>query len=402
MGNWFSNLHIRKNDSLNTDIILELLSKNMFSQNYSVASSPSEADISYAIITSNNSNWFSVYSNAFSFEDPESLKQTANPLSESLKTNILGISCFDSNYMYLNLINNNTGMDAWLSVGSTTGFGIKRRNNLSVWKKVVSDTEKLKEISKKPYLLIEDSLSDLELLLNLPAKFSGISYEDFEDNYSDTNVTHLHFKAPNKPQTIEPPKFICTLLGHRHCVNESCEMGFLNIGGASKGFKVYFIGDFVENDELTFTDVYIRVKNTRLFGYVMLKFKPKKIRLSTGEWVYYFHAPNFRIPPKIDEDIPRLDQARQQGDRTISLHYIPVGNPVKLYDFALLIVPDKNPEGGVIMKASNFFKDKKAFIKFYNSRAIDRNDISARRNEPIENLPLWLRPVPLIPEDDID
>ncbi|MBQ1271540.1 MAG: hypothetical protein IIY11_07760, partial [Clostridia bacterium] len=140
MGNWFSNLHIRKNDSLNTDIILELLSKNMFSQNYSVASSPSEADISYAIITSNNSNWFSVYSNAFSFEDPESLKQTANPLSESLKTNILGISCFDSNYMYLNLINNNTGMDAWLSVGSTTGFGIKRRNNLSVWKKQIKAT----------------------------------------------------------------------------------------------------------------------------------------------------------------------------------------------------------------------------------------------------------------------
>ena len=104
MGSWFSNLHIRKKDSMTVDMVPDYICRTMASQQYTLTSSEDEADGAFAIISNAESQWYSVYSDLLSFEEPNMFSDYAAPLSTELETDILGISCFDSDYLYLNLI----------------------------------------------------------------------------------------------------------------------------------------------------------------------------------------------------------------------------------------------------------------------------------------------------------
>ena len=379
MGNWFSNLHISKNDSVSLESITDYLSKKMLSDGYSVVPSQEEADLSYAILTSDDSKWFSVYSDGFSFDDPGSFSAFATPLSEAFSADVLGISCFDSDYLFLNLINASDKTDAWLSIGSASGLGIKRRTNLSAWKKKVADHSKLKETSKAKYTFAEDSLADLERQLSLPLDHSGISYEELEDICMNTEITYLYFKLPESAAINEPPVFDLRSYSFYMQINHPVVISVLNTGGVSKGFSVYFFGPFVENDELVFYDVSViedkgPSKNT--------KFELQKAQFN-GQWAYYFHYPNFRIPPKVDDRLSEIKQARQELERQISVRFIPRGKPINLYDLKIAIVPDKNPAGMSVYSLSYFYKSKKSFIDSYNQKAKEVNHLIAEHPDSL-------------------
>lgn len=180
MGSWFSNFHIRKREGIGHEAVREYLNAHMERLHY-LPASPEEADGAVAIIADEKYPWISVYSDLLNFEDPAVFVETASPLSEALKTDVLGIACFDSDYLYLNLINKAEKVDAWLGVGSAAGLGIKRRTGLAAWKKKVTDHARFTQAAKEKYVFAEEFLAEAESCLNLPPERSSASFEYLED-----------------------------------------------------------------------------------------------------------------------------------------------------------------------------------------------------------------------------
>lgn len=91
MGNWFSNINIRKNDAVTIDDVISYVNKMMALQQYYPAATEEEADGAFAIAASKDSQWFSLYSDLFSFDDPTAFSKIATPMSAELHTDVLGM-----------------------------------------------------------------------------------------------------------------------------------------------------------------------------------------------------------------------------------------------------------------------------------------------------------------------
>lgn len=365
MGSWFSNFHIRKNGTVTVNSVSEYICQMMFLQRYLLAASEDEADGTFAILSDDKSQWYSVYSDLFAFDEPSTFAAYATPMSEKLETDILGISCFDSDYLYLNLINAAGNVDAWAGIGSTAGLGIRRRTNLSAWKQKVDDYLGFKEHVKNKYVFAEDVLEQIEHCIRLPEEYSTASYEYLAEMELDKTATYLYFKLPEEKKDQDPPKLVeksrslvpC-FIGKRGIVNGT------NVGGASKGLSVYFVGPYVEHEEITFSDIYLKCGKDEQRRQAAVELK--KVQLPDGQWAYWYHNPGFKIPPKADERLPITKQIRVEWDREISVHFIPHGNPRKVLDITVVLVPDKNPEGWTSWNVWHEYGSKKAFIEHYN------------------------------------
>ena len=365
MGNWFSNLHVRKSISITENDIVENISKMMIAQHYLPTTSPSEADGSFAIITDIKSQWYSVYSDLFSFDKPTLFADYAIPLSTEMKTEVLGISCFDSDYLYLNLIDVENKVDAWVGVGSAVGLGFRKRSNLSAWKNKVSDFIGFKESVKKKYVFSEEVLADVEHCIHLPHEYGMLSYEHLSDLESDEEPVYLYFKLPVEMKSQDAPKFFQRTFSLNPCfLDRPSVVSGINIGGASKGLSVYFIGPYVEYEEITFSDVSFVKNKGDCYEYV--PFDLEKVQLSDGQWAYYYHDPAYRIPPKVDDNLPVIKQRRIESERSIKVRFIPHGNPRKVLDITVALVPDKNIQGQTVWNVWHRFGSKSAYIEERN------------------------------------
>ena len=366
MGSWFSNLHIRKKEKITVDSVADYICKIITSQQYTLTSSENEADGAFAIVSNMESQWYSVYSDLFSFEDPKVFTDYAAPMSAEFETDILGISCFDSDFLYLNLINSKSNVDAWLGIGSAAGLGIRKRTNLSAWKNIVDDFTSFKENAKKKYTFAEDILADVEHCIHLPQEYSTASYEYLAELAPGEAATYLYFKLPETTKTHDVPKLVPHTASLMPCFldNPSTVSG-INVGGASKGLSVYFIGSYVEHDEITFSDVYfVKWKNHQPFS---IPIELKKVQLPDGHWAYYYHDPGYKIPSKVDDRLPILKRTRIENEHQICVHFVPHGNPRKVLDIIVILVPDKNPQGQMGWNVWHQFGSKKAYIQFYNN-----------------------------------
>ena len=61
MGSWFSNIHIRKQDHITEETIVECIKKMMNERGFSSTHSEEEADTSIALYFSEGSRWFSIF-----------------------------------------------------------------------------------------------------------------------------------------------------------------------------------------------------------------------------------------------------------------------------------------------------------------------------------------------------
>ena len=181
MGSWFSNIHIRKNETTTEETIEKYIGKIMASKHYLPCTSEIDADVAIAIVVSEDCRWISIYSDLLSLEIPSKCAEIMVLLASELHTDVLGISCFDSDYLYLNLINTLDKTDAWIGIGSASGLGIKRRSGISAWKKKVSDFQAFSESAKNKYVFAEQFLAMVERCLELPTIQSSASYEYLKD-----------------------------------------------------------------------------------------------------------------------------------------------------------------------------------------------------------------------------
>lgn len=365
MGSWFSNMHIRKNGKVTEASILEYIRKAMAAQQYQSAACQEEADGAFAIISDDKSQWYSVYSDLFSFDQPKQFAAYACPMSAELATDVLGISCFDSDFLYLNLIDAAGKVDAWAGVGSAAGLGIRKRTNLAAWKKKVDNFAFFKESVKKKYVFAEEVLGELETCIHLPPLHSTASYEYLADLELKERVTYLYFKLPETMKTQDAPKLVQRTVSLMPCfLEEPSTVDAINVGGASKGLSVYFIGPYVEKEEITFSDVcFVKWKNNQTES---IPFELQKVQLVDGQWAYHYHDPGYKILPKVDDRLPMMKRMRVESEHSIIVRFVPHGDPRKILDITVVLVPDKNLEGQTGWNAWYPFGSKKAFMEHHN------------------------------------
>ena len=366
MGSWFSNLHIRKRNSITEAVVADYIRKAMAEKQYIPALSEDEADGAFAIVSDENSEWYSIYSDLFSFDEPKQFADYAIPMSEELKTDILGISCFDSDFLYLNLIDTANKVDAWAGIGSAAGLGIRKRTNLSAWKNKVRDFEAFKKSLKKKYVFVEDIFAEIASCIRLPQDHSAASYEYLSNLELKERAAYLYFKLPEAMKTQETPKLVQHTASLMPCfLNQPSIVSAINVGGASKGLSVYFVGPYVENEEIAFSDVcFVKLKNNQAES---IPFELKKVQLPDGQWAYYYRDPEYKISPKVDDRIPMMKRMQTEQEHSIVVRFVPHGDPKKILDITVVLVPDKNLQGQTVWNAWHQFGSKKAFIQFHNN-----------------------------------
>ena len=365
MGSWFSNIHIRKNETATEETIEKYIGKFMASKHFLPCTSEIDADGAVAIVASEDCRWISIYSDLLPLEDPSKCAEIMASLSFELHTDVLGISCFDSDYLYLNLINAEDKTDAWIGIGSASGLGIKRRSGISAWRKKVSDFQAFSESVKIKYVFAEEFLTMAERCLELPVIHSSASYEYMKDFELDKKAKYLYFKLPEDMKSKEPVKLVPYMYSGMPCfLDKPSVVDGINVGGESRGLSVYFLGPYVENDEITFSDVcFVKLKNNQTES---VPFDLTKVQLSDGQWAYYYHDPGFRIPPKVDDRLPMSKRMRVVSEHSIIVRFVPHGNPRKILDITVVLVPDKNPEGQNGWNAWHRYGSKEKFIEQFN------------------------------------
>ena len=126
---------------------------------------------------------------------------------------------------------------------------------INAWKSKVKEFSRFKESLKTEYVFAEEVLDRIEECLSLPAKYSRASVEE-TDEMADSVISVLYFKLQDNKITKEKTKLIPS--GYSlmpFCDGKPDSISFTNIGGASKGFSLYFAGPFVENEEIRFDEL---------------------------------------------------------------------------------------------------------------------------------------------------
>lgn len=381
MGNWFSNLHIRKTETLTTEHVCDSIREILSEKNYTVAACAQEADMVAAVLDPRDSQWISVYSQILAHDDPESCKAFAAPLSAKLHTDVLGIACFDSDYLYLNLINTEENADAWIGIGSGKDVGISRRNNLTAWKKKVTDYSGFPAAVKGEYVCAEDFLPTAANHLNLPTVQSCASLESMQEPACQQRAIFLYFRqepgACHRGGELE-------IHNRRYAVpcfhGRKNSISVLNTGEAFCGLWIYFLGPYVEQEEIIFSDVKLE-----RFGQPPMALLPNKVQLPDGQWSYCCHIPELPVPPGIPRRVKPENRYWLEKERVLTLSFIPKGNPQKMLDITVVIVPDGSPDHCAKWNIWEPHGSKGAFIKHHNKIW---KQVQAFETDPAQCLPL--------------
>lgn len=373
MGSWFANIGVRKKQGVGPEEILRRVSERVTGQGYEPAASPEEADVSFAVVTRPDSRWFTLYSDGM---DPgEALcAGLAAALSATLNTETLEIACFDSDYLYLNLIDASAKLDAWAGVGSAAGMGIKRRTGFAAWKNRVEDFPRFQEGIRQKRICAEDALYDIAPCLGLPAEQSNACYEDIKDG----DGARLHFRLPDQGESDEPVRL--TLLssggGMTAWSTETYEdILALNEGGASRGLEVFFISPGLTSGEVVLRDVRLTLPRKR--ERVSIPIELEKVKLKDGGWAYYYHDPNIKIPGRVPDGLPIRKQIEERYKRAIGVQFLPQGELEQVADITVHLVPDGPHEGHMAWWPWWYCDSKEEFI--------------AKRREYERDMAEWLR-----------
>lgn len=137
----------------------------------------------------------------------------------------------------------------------------------------------------------------------------------------------------------------------------------VNKGGASTGIAVEFFGDLTENDEITFEDVTFVSDIERDWKGIPITLK--KVKGTKGEVFWYWEDKSFKIPPKVNPNLPFSKQMDIEFKREFGVRFTPKGNPRKVLDIKVAIVPLKyfDRKNAALWYVWKGYGSKKAFIE---------------------------------------
>ena len=382
MGMFFNNIHIRKNEKYSADALREMLIRELEGKGYSsLPENSEEAEVSVVIYAPEGSDWVSVASDCFMFNTAKDTKAAAFPISEKFGTDVLAAACFDSDYLMMNIINAADGTDGWVNVGSMYGMKRPRRTSIASWKRKVTDCKKFKAIIKGKTVFAEEAFYASAELFGMTAEQCALE-SDHTEELEEGTFTRLFFSLPEGTQK-ELPR-----LEARHFSLTPCEIGksdcfFVNNkGGRSKGIRVVFVGDYIEDNQLTFENVTLESD----FGSKERKVTPiklEKIKNASGQSILCWEDKNFQIPPAVDPSIPLMRYQKLEFERQFGVRFTVQGNPRKVLDVTVFIVPlENNPEGGACWcvylhsgtKEDYIEEHNKTWSRFDSTKQLDPKD----------------------------
>lgn len=394
MGLFFSNIHIRKNDQFDLSQLEGVFIKSMTSQGYQVVDNKENSEVSVQICCDDNSEWVSVASDYFDFQTLEDTRAAAEPLSVLFQTDVLAVTCVDSDFMILNLINEADGTDAWINVGMPYDDQFPRRTGFcntknkvegigfGAWENKVTDYDAFQAVMQAEYTFAEDALYQAENFLGLPASQSTLT-TDYDDSISKNALTSLFFAMPQDSRR-ELPRLELNMPSLMPCVNGEDRRVFVtNKGGQSQGIAVVFQGDYIEKDEITFDQVQLEYDLSHSPRRV-IPIQLEKKKAANGSYYWYWEDKEFVIPDKVDPDLPLGKYMNMEYKREFGVRFVPRGNPRKMLDIVVFIAPLENncQAGAACWYAWKYSRDKAAYIERYNknwkgfddSQILDPND----------------------------
>ena len=357
MGSYFSNLHVNK-DTATLNSVKEAICGYFLRAGYTVADVAS-SDFSVELYAPEDSKWISVYSEAFTHNDVIKLNKT---LSATIDSEVLSIACFDSDYMFLYLQNTKRKLNLWLNIGEAYEMKPPRRSNLTAWKKYISDFKSFEDAAKQTYVCTEDFLIEAEKHIALP--YAQSACEHLENN--EINSEKLYFTAPKK-EDLKPTTLSIRWFNLRPCNPGRQETCFVeNNGEASKGIQIFFVGDYVKNDEITMENVKFTYHNSHK-ELVDVPITLKKIQMDNGAFAYYWKDENFNIPKAVSSDLPPRVAFEESSNRIFGIRYTPVGNERKFLDICVIFDPIENSHKGACWwMVWGYHKSKRDYIEYTN------------------------------------
>ena len=373
MGATFSNIHIKKNDTLQQKDIQDYCVQMMKEKGYELVPSSEDAEGILCIYSPADSKWISVFSDLVDLDQVRQFRETALPLSKAMETDVLAISCYDSDFLFMNLVNAGEKIDAWANIGRLYAPP-ERKTNFSAWERKVSNIFAFQKTVKGEHTFVEDALYELEELLELSGVQACISDISADEILYGENILRLYFAMPDDGKK-EPPQLAQHHSSLLPCKEESNLILACNKGGASTGVAVAFMGDYVEQEEITFSDVYFEWEidgRKRKSQPVTLT----KCKNSKGEWMYYWEDKNFSIPPKVNPNLPIMKLGDMESKRSFGVRFTPHGNKRKFIDIRVHLIPLAHPQGQYCWYVWEDYPSKAAYIEDYNAM-MDKMDIGA-------------------------
>lgn len=344
MGSWFSNVHIKRRAGITYIRIAHYLSKLMATRGYELVHTADESHCTFAIVNDKQSGWYTLYSDLFTFGTTENFQEFGRPMSHAFKTDVLGIACFDSDFLFLNLLDEIGGVDARATVGFPMEEEFFEDADLSPWEQKVKDFHRFLEAMQGDYVFAEEVLSEIAPCLNLPEKRSNFGFDYLGEWEDDVEITYMYYRKPPETETLPPVlEQICTDL-RPVFIDRPGVIDAVNTGRESKGLSVFFLGPYVEHEEITFDQVAFLKPNKR-GNYDEIPIQLQKQQLPDGQWVYAYHDPEYRILPKVDELLSPVKRERLMEERSITVRFIPRGNGRKVLDITVVLYPHENPAG---------------------------------------------------------
>lgn len=366
MGTTFSNIHIRKQTGYSGEQIVAVLTELLREKGYRL-SADGETHDAVVHVFDGDGEWVSICSDILDFDNDRETRAVIGPLSLACGTDALALSCFDSDYLFLHLVNETDGTDAWVNIGTNPEGPLPRRTGFTPWKKKVDGLDAFRSAVKGSYDCVEEALEPLQAPLHLPVTQSAMCEELLDALPQSGRLTTLRLTAmetgsPKELPSLEIPRFSMT----------PCEIGqpaivsAYNRGGASRGIAVAFSGSYVEQDALCFTDVQLEFDFGRTPGKT-IPIHLEKRQSRDGSWIYYWEDPTFRLPKRVKDSLPAAKKMQQEFNQSFGVRFTPVGNPRKRLDICVHFIPLENPEGRCCWCVWHLMGSKEAFLEEYNA-----------------------------------
>ena len=370
MGMFFSNLHIKKNGSFSVTEIAELLSEEMVAKGYKKAEDAQSAETELMICAPENSEWVSVASDFYNFNDDKDTAAAAAPLSEKFGTYVIAAACIDSDFAFMHLLNTADKTDGWINSGTPyEGMKLPRRTSSAPWKKIISDFDKFKAAIKEKYTFAEEVFYNSAELLGMTAD-QCVLEPGRTDGLDEKCLIRLYFRLPEGTKK-ELPKFRIARFALMPCNERENQVVFVNnMGGRSKGICIIFTGDWIENDEVEIYDATFEYKSgPDKRNNVPVNFTKRKD--NTGKYILWWQDENFIIPPAVNRDIPATKRMKLEFEKEFGIRFWVRGNERKFLDIKVFIIPLENREKGFdCWYCYKFDGSKRKYIEKYNEQKL--------------------------------
>lgn len=183
MGYSFSNIQLKKNGAFSSQKADALAFLTTMGKGLSLTENRDEADLGLTVVWNDESPWIAVVSDFFD-EDPPALLAAAKTLSRQMSTTALAIYCYDSDYLFLNLIDAPKNVDIWANCGTFPDGSVPRRSSFYAWRRYVNDVDAFSDAMREERAFAEECLYDVEPMLALPSSQSIFGVGEELKDYS--------------------------------------------------------------------------------------------------------------------------------------------------------------------------------------------------------------------------